>query len=36
MDEYVEVLKKYVAENPPDYGNDAASILKMFLPKMDI
>lgn len=30
MNEYVEVLKRHVAENPPNYGNgDAHSILEM-------
>ena len=36
MREYVAALRKYVAENPPNYGSDATSILKMFLPKVDI
>ena len=29
MNEYVEILKYHVAENPPNYGNDANSILEM-------
>ena len=29
MTEYVEMLKRYVAENPPNYGSDANSILEM-------
>ena len=29
MNEYIEVLRKYVAENPPIYGSDAHSILEM-------
>ena len=29
MNEYVAVLKKYVAENPPNYGSDAQSVLEM-------
>lgn len=29
MAEYVEVLNRYVAENPPNYGSDAHSILEM-------
>ena len=29
MNEYVAVLRKYVAENPPNYGSDAHSILDM-------
>lgn len=29
MNEYVAVLKKYVAENPPNYGSDAQSALEM-------
>lgn len=29
MNEYVAVLKKYVAENPPNYGSDAQSTLEM-------
>ena len=29
MNEYVTVLRKYVAENPPNYGSDAESILEM-------
>ena len=30
MNEYIEVLKKYVADNPPNYGDgDAHSILEM-------
>ena len=29
MHEYVAVLKNYVAENPPNYGSDANSILDM-------
>ena len=29
MNEYIEALKRYVAENPPNYGSDAYSILEM-------
>ena len=29
MNEYVAVLKKYVAENPPNYGSGANSVLEM-------
>ena len=29
MHEYVEILKRHVAENPPNYGSDADSILEM-------
>ena len=29
MNEYIEALKQYVAENPPNYGSDAHSILEM-------
>ena len=29
MDEYIEGLKRYVAEDPPNYGSDAHSILEM-------
>ena len=29
MNKYVAALKKYVAENPPNYGSDANSILEM-------
>ena len=29
MYEYVAVLRKYVAENPPNYGSNAHSILEM-------
>lgn len=29
MNEYMDVLKRHVAENPPDYGSDAQSILEM-------
>ena len=29
MNEYVEILKRHMAENPPNYGNDACSILEM-------
>ena len=29
MNEYIEALKRYVAENPPNYGSDARSILEM-------
>ena len=29
MNEYVAVLRKYVAETPPNYGSDAHSILEM-------
>lgn len=28
MNKYVEVLKRFVAENPPNYGNDAHSIME--------
>lgn len=31
MDEYVEILKRHVAENPPNYGSDAQSVLEMLL-----
>ncbi len=27
MYEYVEILKHHIAENPPNYGSDANSIL---------
>ena len=30
MNEYIEALKRYIAENPPNYGSDAHSILEMF------
>lgn len=30
MNEYAEILKRHVAENPPNYGGDAHSILEMF------
>ena len=29
MNEYFAALRKYVAENPPNYGDDAHSILEM-------
>lgn len=30
MNEYIEILRQYVAENPPNYGDgDAHSILEM-------
>ena len=29
MNEYIDTLKRYVAENPPNYGRDANSILEM-------
>ena len=29
MNEYIEALKRYVVENPPNYGSDANSILEM-------
>ena len=29
MNEYVAALRKYVTENPPNYGSDAHSILDM-------
>ena len=29
MNKYVEILKRQVAENPPNYGSDANSILEM-------
>ncbi|MGM9547235.1 MAG: hypothetical protein ACI3U0_04425 [Oscillospiraceae bacterium] len=29
MNEYIEVLRRYVAENPPNYSSDAHSILEM-------
>ena len=29
MNEYIEALKRYIAENPPNYGSDANSILEM-------
>ena len=29
MNEYIEALKRYVAQNPPNYGSDAHSILEM-------
>lgn len=29
MNEYIRILKCHVAENPPNYGNDAHSILEM-------
>ena len=29
MNEYVTALRKYVAENSPNYGSDAQSILEM-------
>ena len=27
MNEYIDTLKRYVAENPPNYGSDAHTIL---------
>ena len=29
MNEYVEILKRHMAENPSNYGSDADSILEM-------
>ena len=29
VNEYIEILKRHVAENPPNYGSDAQSILEM-------
>ena len=29
VNEYVEILTRHVAENPPNYGSDANSILEM-------
>ena len=29
MHEYAKILKRHVAENPPNYGGDAQSILEM-------
>ena len=29
VNEYVEILKRYVAENPPNYGSDAHTIMEM-------
>ena len=29
MDEYVKILKRHVAENPPNYSSDAQSVLEM-------
>ena len=29
VNEYVTALRKYVADNPPNYGSDAHSILEM-------
>ena len=29
MNKYIEALKRYVAESPPNYGSDAHSILEM-------
>ena len=29
MNDYIEALRRYVAENPPNYGSDANSILEM-------
>ena len=29
MNDYIEALKRYVADNPPNYGSDANSILEM-------
>ena len=27
MNEYIEILKRHVAENPPNYGGDAHSMV---------
>ena len=29
MNEYIEILKRHVADNSPNYGSDAQSILEM-------
>ena len=29
VNEYVGILKRHVAENPPNYGSDAQSILEI-------
>ena len=29
VNEYVRILKRHMAENPPNYGNDAQSVLEM-------
>ena len=29
MNEYIDTLNRYVAENPPNYGRDAHAILEM-------
>ena len=29
MNEYIKALKRHVVENPPNYGDDAHSILEM-------
>ena len=29
VNEYIRILKRHVAENPPNYGSDAQSILEM-------
>ena len=29
VNEYIKTLKQYVADNPPNYGSDAHSILEM-------
>ena len=29
VNEYIEILKRHVAENPPNYGSNAHSILEM-------
>ena len=29
MNEYIDTLKRYVAEHPPNYGKDAHTILEM-------
>lgn len=29
MNEYIEVLKRHAAENPPNYGDDAHSVIEM-------
>ena len=31
MNEYVEILKRHVAENPPNYGSDADSISNLLI-----
>ena len=33
MNEHVETLKRHIAENPPNYGSDAHSILEMLMEK---